>query len=182
MKVQVPGDVVVKEIFYSHKFANGYSGEFVEGHEVGFSDGIAYANEQLATPPSTKRPFFNDGDIHAEELQQNTLSGNPSINMGFLIGAKWARDKYEAMLAGAAVDPDPTKWQPVVGQKCVFWNEGDTVAHPGIYREQGSHKFVHYPTWKLAGFDSYMYCAALETLDEIGKPPSYFIERGRCTV
>jgi hypothetical protein len=133
-----------------------------------FKAGYELASVSSPLPP-TKRPFLSDG-----EIEENWDSP------GTIMAAKWARDRYEDRDGGIAAAVTP--WTPEMGMKCVFWNAGDVVAHPGIYRESGAKPYVHYPTWKLAGSDSYMYVAALESLDEIGKPPSYFENRGRATV
>ena len=73
-------------------------------------------------------------------------------------------------------------WTPEVGMKCAFWNnEFDELSYVGSFIEfhHRAPSYFTLTTPKLGQwFDN---CALIESLDEIGKPPQYFIQRGRCT-
>lgn len=70
------------------------------------------------------------------------------------------------------VDTEPrpvAPWEPKEGERCVFWDDFDDLEpQVGVIKNPAKG---YYNGWK--------YCAALESLDEIGKPVSYFKERGR---
>lgn len=95
-----------------------------------------------------------------------------SFYRGFDSGIAYANEQIEKERATA----EP--WQPETGMKCAFWDGKGTVQRCDF----GELTYWSPATWpEMAGI-AYDHCAALESLDEIGKPPSYFIERGRCTV
>jgi hypothetical protein len=73
------------------------------------------------------------------------------------------------------------KWQPVFGKLIKGWDGEGSSTRPavGYFVEKDSQLFV----MEIDGFRfRRSFCAMVETLDEIGKPPQYFIERGRATV
>lgn len=152
--------------------------------ELAFREGIAYANEQIANehpPVPTKRPFLSDEEVSSGSFDfYNTNDPTPTAGQiaAWKIGARWARDKYEAAFVADVPNVEP-KWQPVVGQVCAFWDDDPTEDLPvlifGPFQPKDDNRY--YKTRNIP----YDHCAALESLDEIGKPPSYFKERGRCT-
>jgi hypothetical protein len=135
-----------------------------------FKAGYELASVSSPLPP-TKRPFLSDGDILDELIVPNDYADT------FADGARWARDKYEARDGGGVPGVEP-KWQPVVGDKCAFWYDetGNDKTEAGIF------DFFTSEGRPSTDQHNYDHCALLETLDEIGKPPAYFIERGRATV
>jgi hypothetical protein len=190
MKVQVPSDAYIAGLGASQKTDN------VLSFRYGFLAAIAYANEQLASKSPflndlevhelgkelrggvaliTKRPFLSDSEIE-DEVKDFDYAEDREL---YRTAARWARDKYEAALGGGVPGVEP-KWQPVVGQKCAFWSDGDTSTIAGGFQFSGLHNdgSMLYSTADRA----LQYCAALDSYDEIGKPPSYFQERGRSTV
>lgn len=85
-----------------------------------------------------------------------------AYRVGFVSGIAYANGQLEA----EAQQNEP--WQPTLGHKCAFWFDDGTLCD-------------YYP-FDNAIYMTYGNCAALESLDEIGREPSYFINRGRCTV
>lgn len=187
MKVQVPTDDAIDLLVSNYYFKKGEAvtikGTSFELSRSCFKAAIAWANEQIASPPPTKTPFLSDAEIEANAKHPR----DPVAQAAFTKGAHWARDKYEARDGGDVATGEP-KWQPVVGQLVAAWGhnyykEDNLETVVGIYQAQKSHDGYHI----IKGFndenDFYRsYVAALETLDEIGKPPQYFQERGRSTV
>ncbi len=102
-----------------------------------------------------------------------SLQDKEIYQYGFTDGIAFANEVIEASEARKA----PPKWTPKPGDKCVFWSSGSPICRFGTF----SHRDIN-------GFEPvenglyYDHCALLESLDEIGKPPGYFISRGRCTV
>lgn len=173
MKVQVPGEDAIEG-------CRALSRLFDEpikkrDYHLGFRDAIDYINEQLANAPPTKRPFLSDDEI-GDELSGWNYALNPMTAKASVAGAKWARDKYESAFVADVSNVAP-KWQPVVGDKCAFWLNDWNVTEAFTFKETSGDHFKSKETNLY-----YTHCAALESLDEIGKPPSYFIDRGRSTV
>jgi hypothetical protein len=171
MKVQVPS--VEQIMAWLNDDDHGF--ESYELKQI-FELAIAWANEQLLLSPPTKRPFLSDLEIE-DEVKDFDYAEDREL---YRTAARWARDKYEARDGGDVPHVEP-KWQPVVGQLCRTWgNTENTPVRTGYFvktHDGDSHEFTFEgSTWECA------YCALIETLDEIGKPPSYFQERGRCTV
>jgi hypothetical protein len=185
MKVQVPTIGQIREWL-------GGDDHGLESHELVqiFGLAVAYANEQLAS----KSPFLNDLEVH--ELGKGLRGGvalttkrpflsDMEIDIRFgsnacRQGARWARDKYEATMSATSVFV-PAKWQPVVGQAVKGWDGEDSDTKPIIGYFSGMSSQL-YLILSEGSIYQRSFCAALESIDEIGKPPSYFIERGRCTV
>jgi hypothetical protein len=89
------------------------------------------------------------------------------------------KNRIQTALNVPAVEP---KWQPVFGMKCAFWNTGEAYTRTDLWVTYSSDFLTGMKVHKGQNHNHGQYCALLETLDEIGKPPQYFIERGRCTV
>lgn len=104
----------------------------------------------------------------------NAMYKKTGISRGF---SEWYRGVVAAIAyantqleAAEPVEP----WRPVEGMKCAFWDKDDEYTKAGTfarYITEGS-----WP-WEMFFGDVWNHCAALDNLDEIGKPPSYFIER-----
>jgi hypothetical protein len=140
----------------------------------GVTDAIAYANTILQTVDERKRPFLSDDDIE-----------DYSNGFEFTAGAKWTRDRYEEMLSASGAEPIE-QWKPQPGDKCAIWHDGNHwkyITETFIFQYSDDHYYygLDYPASKN-GVCAAQYCALIENDDEIGKPPSYFINRGKCTV
>jgi hypothetical protein len=85
---------------------------------------------------------------------------------GYRLGISYANEQL-----GKAAPPEP--WKPTKGMKCAFWCTGyEEACTFGSYGEASDGSFG--PSWSN---DDYDHCSELLSLDEIGKPPQYFIER-----
>lgn len=128
-----------------------------------FNSAIAYANEQLSKSEDEEVAATDDELFGEYQRIKDTL-----------------KDWYHAFKTGYKfrLKKEPEKpWQPEVGQKCAFWlNDWTKCDFDTFNALHGDFYISEGPTFL------YTHCAALETLDEIGKAPSYFIERGRCIV
>lgn len=142
---------------------------------------IAYANDQLSkdgdtTPPNP--PFLSDEDIGSGSLDfYNNNAPTPTAGQiaAWKIGAKWARDRYEGR--EGSNDTPVAPWTPEVGMKCAFWDDGfDIETEVGLF---GVFTMQYDGQYRLSNITYWDHCALIESLDEIGKPPQYFIDRGR---
>jgi hypothetical protein len=68
---------------------------------------------------------------------------------------------------------DGENWRPKFADCCAFWDDISKVSRYGVFNNMSGGLFISDGGWL------WNHCAALESLDEIGKPVSYFIERGR---
>lgn len=139
-----------------------------------FKAGYEMASVSSPLPP-TKRPFLTEDDIAIEATNEYGLE--ESRHKAFYRGARWARDTYEAAFVADVSNVEP-KWQPAPGDKCVFWMSGWDFTTPAEFVEKVGNEY-RYTTFGYEDKDFAYHCAALESLDEIGKPPSYFENRGR---
>lgn len=201
MKVQVPANDIIESEFQDFVENAGPKKIGVrEAFERGVTSGISQANEQL----ESNNPFLNDLEVHElgkelrgdvalptkrqflsdididEEAESYSNSGRVE-KICFCVGARWARDKYEAAFAGDVPNVEPT-WQPVFGMKCAFWNTGEAYTRTDLWVAYSSDFLTGMKVHKGQNHNQGHYCALLESIDEIGKPPQYFIERGRATV
>jgi hypothetical protein len=132
---------------------------------VGFISGIAYANVQYEE--ESDMDYLLKAPI--EEIREGLKREGIDTSRLF----KFLKDLISETEA-------PKPWTPQPGDKCAFWNKDDKHTMVGIFDlegDDGTGRYL-YSTPERA----YSYCALLESLDEIGKPPQYFIERGWCTV
>jgi len=143
----------------------------------GFRDALAYANTILETPPEHKRPFLSDEDIRTE-AEYNGIYRTDGYD-SFQDGAHWTRDRYEEMLSASTAETIE-QWKPQPGDKCAFWDDGYTHAMISTFDSMGDKG--RFRIRNECTYLAYQHCALIESLDEIGKPPSYFQNRGRCTV
>lgn len=149
---------------------------------VGYRFGIAYANTILQTPQEPKRPFLSDKELR---FQANGYVGDIGEQESYLGGATWARDRYEEMLLASTAETIE-QWRPQPGDKCAIWHDGNHwkyITETFIFQYSDDHYYygLDYPASKN-GVCAAQYCALIENDDEIGKAPSYFVQRGRCTV
>lgn len=144
---------------------------------LGRAEGIAYANTQLANAADTPMPRLTDEEIEKELI--NTPSKNHAYvgidRDSFILGARFVRDWYDKRLTSTI-----ETWRPQKGDKCAFWMSSWDFTTVAEFVERVGDEY-RYITFGYGDKDFAYHCAALESLDEIGKPPSYFIKRGRCT-
>jgi len=95
-------------------------------------------------------------------------------------GVKAGIDHANEQLA----DTTNATWQPTPDMVCAFWGGGPQWAHATsvfIYRKTDDGIYVG--CINVGGAREFIFTgehvAELDTIDEIGKPPSYFIARGR---
>jgi len=82
--------------------------------------------------------------------------------------------QYTGIRIHLLIDRPAPAWTPEEGDICAFWDT-DTAPFPGVYmfKEMDRDGRV---TYGGAWWNS---CALIESVEEIGKPTSYFIERGK---
>lgn len=172
-EIEVPFDIDIRMAYGKEPKPVDMNDAFKRG--VYF--GIAYANQELERLSALKRPFLSDEEITLAAIR----CSDPKEHDAFDCGARYVRDRYEEML-GAVEDVKP--WVPEVEMKCAFWfndtqDEIPTIATIVLDVDKNDK----YESW-IQSIEGVWYdnCALIETLDEIGKPPAYFINRGRCTV
>lgn len=179
-KIEVPDADTMAE-WFDKRPSNDFSEESPYlNYCHGIIDIIAYANTQLQTVQEHKRPFLSDEDID-----------DYSNGFEFTAGSKWARDRYEEMLS-ASSDETVEEWKPPLDAWVCGWNGPGGKAESVLFHasETGFGKYAgaypgnlnrHLITINGMNF-AYDHVALIDNLDEIGKPPSYFMQRGRCTV
>lgn len=97
-------------------------------------------------------------------------------------GAKWARDKYE----GRFGSPVEETWSPTLDALVIGWGHrfytGEPVVGRYVGKSIGGYHEIEGINIDLNGWIYRNNVALIESIDEIGNEPQYFIERGRCTV
>jgi hypothetical protein len=125
---------------------------------------------------------FIESEYRLRQEQFNELQSDPTVGVSSgEIDDGWSQlqNRIQTALDVPTVEP---KWQPVFGMKCAFWNTGEAYTRTDLWVAYSSDFLTGMKVHKGQNHNHGQYCALLETLDEIGKPPSYFQERGRCTV
>lgn len=146
----------------------------------GFEDAITYANTILETTEEHKRPFLSDAQL---------MDDYPKARIGtradfYHQGARHIRDRHEEMLSASTAETIE-EWKPQFHSLVIGWGHNYySFQHViGWYRgigDGGYHEIVDLNN--EGNIFRRNHIALIESSDEIGKPPSYFISRGKCTV